>query len=216
MIVAVDGPAASGKGTLGKRLAAELGLRFLDTGVLYRAVGLKVVRDGGDLDDGEAAAAVARSLDPDSLDDPDLRGDEAAEAASRVSSVPAVRAALLDYQRRFAATPPGAVLDGRDIGTVVCPEADHKLFVTADVEVRAERRYKELQGRGTDVIYAQILRDLRTRDERDSRRAVAPLVPADDAFILDTSTLTAEEAFERAYAHIVGGGPRRRTRTETI
>ena len=216
MIVAVDGPAASGKGTLGKRLAAELGLRFLDTGVLYRAVGLKVVRDGGDLDDGEAAAAVARSLDPDSLDDPDLRGDEAAEAASRVSSVPAVRAALLDYQRRFAATPPGAVLDGRDIGTVVCPEADHKLFVTADVEVRAERRYKELQGRGTDVIYAQILRDLRTRDERDSRRAVAPLVPADDAFILDTSTLTAEEAFERAYAHIVGGGPRRRTRTETF
>ncbi|MCA8907386.1 MAG: (d)CMP kinase [Rhodospirillaceae bacterium] len=216
MIVAVDGPAASGKGTLGKRLAAELGLRFLDTGVLYRAVGLKVVRDGGDLDDGEAAAAVARSLDPDSLDDPDLRGDEAAEAASRVSSVPAVRAALLDYQRRFAATPPGAVLDGRDIGTVVCPEADHKLFVTADVEVRAERRYKELQGRGTDVIYAQILRDLRTRDERDSRRAVAPLVPADDAFILDTSTLTADEAFERAYAHIVGGGPRRRTRTETF
>lgn len=207
MIVAVDGPAASGKGTLGKRLAEVLGLRFLDTGVLYRAVGLKVLREGGDLDDPDVAAAAAGSLDPASLDDPDLRGDAAAEAASRVSAVPAVRAALLDYQRRFAAAPPGAVLDGRDIGTVICPDADHKLFVTADVETRAQRRYKELRGRGADVIYAQILRDLRTRDERDSRRAVAPLVPADDAFILDTSTLTADEAFERAFAHIVGGEP---------
>ncbi|MCB0580702.1 MAG: (d)CMP kinase [Phaeodactylibacter sp.] len=142
--------------------------------------------------------------------------NQVATALSTQKAAVGLRTDLLDYQRRFAATPPGAVLDGRDIGTVVCPEADHKLFVTADVEVRAERRYKELQGRGTDVIYAQILRDLRTRDERDSRRAVAPLVPADDAFILDTSTLTADEAFERAYAHIVGGGPRRRTRTETF
>lgn len=207
MIVAVDGPAASGKGTLGRRLAEALGLRFLDTGSLYRAVGLKVLRGGGDLDDGETAEAAARALVPDDLDDPDLRGDAAADAASRISSLPAVRAALLDYQRAFATAPPGAVLDGRDIGTVICPDAQHKLFVTADVQTRADRRYKELRARGADVIYAQILRDLRTRDERDSRRTVAPLAPADDAFVLDTSALTADEAFERAYAHIVGGGP---------
>ena len=204
MIIALDGPAASGKGTLARRLAAEFGLRHLDTGVLYRAVGMALVRSGRPPDDVAAAVAAAQGLAADDLARDDLRSDGAAEAASRVSAMPEVRAALLAYQRSFAATPPGAVLDGRDIGTVVCPNAHHKLFVTADIETRAERRYKELLARGADVIYAQVLRDLTDRDERDSRRAVSPLVPADGAFRLDTSAMTADEAFHRAHAHIVG------------
>ena len=208
MIIAVDGPAASGKGTLARRLAETFGLHYMDTGLVYRAVGMAVLRQLGHTDDPAAAEDAARALELADLDDPALRGDDAAEAASRISAIPAVRAALLCMQRRVAETPPGAVLDGRDIGTVVCPEADHKLFVTADLETRAERRLKELRGRGADVIYPDILRDLRTRDERDSRRAVAPLVPASGAFILDTSGMTADQAFDCAYAHIVGPGPR--------
>ena len=170
MIIAIDGPAASGKGTLARRIAARFGYVHLDTGKLYRAVGLAVLRAGGDPSDAAAALAAARRLDLDRLDDPALAGDDAAQAASKVAAIAEVRSALLDAQRKFAHTPPGAVLDGRDIGTVVCPGADIKLFVTADIEVRAGRRHKELLNRGEDSIYARVLQDLIERDARDSGR----------------------------------------------
>jgi cytidylate kinase len=206
-IIALDGPAASGKGTLARRLAAHFGFDHLDTGALYRAVGVLVLQSGGDPADPAAAEACARALRPDNtiLHDPALRGDDAAAAASLVATQPAVRAALLEFQHHFAAHPPGgagAVLDGRDIGTVVCPEADAKLFVTASVEVRAERRVKELQERGLAATVGAVLEDMKARDARDSRRAVAPLRPAVDAFVLDTSTLDAEQAFDAALAFI--------------
>lgn len=207
-VIAVDGPAASGKGTLARRLARQFDFAYLDTGKLYRAVGLSVVRSGGDPEDEEAAEAAARSLDVGALDDPDLAGDDAASAASKVAAIEAVRAALLEFQRNFAATPPdakgGAVLDGRDIGTVICPDATAKLFVTADVETRAERRHKELLNRGETSIYPRVLEDLKARDERDTNRASAPLKPAEDATVLDTTDLDADEAFAEAL-RIVGG-----------
>lgn len=204
MIIAVDGPVAAGKGTLARRLAEEFDLAYLDTGSLYRAVGLAVLRAGGDpADDAAALAAVAR-LRPADLSDPALREERSGNAASMVAAMPAVRAALLDYQRNFAASPPdgrgGAVLDGRDIGTVVCPEADVKLFVTASAEERARRRYQELVGRGEAVTQEEILDDLRERDARDAERAVAPLKPAVDAHLLDTSNLDIEAAFMAACA----------------
>ena len=202
MLIAIDGPAAAGKGTLARRLADHFGLALLDTGLLYRAVGMNVVRAGGDADDAALAAEAARSLTPEDLDAGDLRGDAAADAASRVSAVPDVRAALLNFQRAFAANPPGgakgAVLDGRDIGTVVCPEAESKLFVTASAEVRAERRFLELRERGLDAIHGRVLADMKERDARDSERAVSPLVPAKDAFLLDTSDLDADQVFAAA------------------
>ena len=202
MIIAIDGPAASGKGTLGRRLAAHFGLRHMDTGLLYRAAGLAILKAGGDPADPAAAEAAARALRPEDLQGDGLRSDRAAQAASKVAVIPGVRAALLDFQRAFARQPPGAVLDGRDIGTVVCPEADAKFFVTASLEVRADRRFKELRERGLDVIYPAVLQDMTQRDARDSGRAVAPLKPADDALFLDSSDLTADEAFERALAFI--------------
>ena len=202
MIIAIDGPAASGKGTLGRRLSAHFGLRHLDTGLLYRATGLAVLLAGGNPANIEAAEAAARALQPDDLDVPDLRADKAAQAASKVAAIPGVRAALLDFQRDFARRPPGAVLDGRDIGTVVCPDADAKFFVTASLEVRASRRFKELRERGHDAIYAAVLQDMTQRDARDSGRAVAPLKPAGDALFLDSSDMTADEAFESALAFI--------------
>jgi len=206
VIIAVDGPAASGKGTLARRLASHYGYAHLDTGKLYRAVGMTVLRTGGDPADPEAAAAAARDLDPSAVDAPDLAGDEAAQAASKVAAIPEVREALLQLQRDFAHKPPkeagGAVLDGRDIGTVVCPDADIKLFVTADVEVRAARRHKELLNRHETSIYARVLQDLKDRDARDSERRVAPMRPADDAFVLDTSDMDADEAFAEALKHI--------------
>jgi cytidylate kinase len=206
MIVAVDGPAASGKGTLARRLAGHFGYAHLDTGKLYRAVGYAVLAAGGDPEDAAAATKAAKSLTLDALDDPALLGDAAAVAASKVAAIPCVRAALLRFQREFAENPPhsaaGAVLDGRDIGTVVCPEADAKLFVTADLAVRAERRHKELIGRGEPSIYARVLQDLKERDARDSNRAVAPLRPARDAKILDTSALDADAAFAAALDYI--------------
>jgi CMP/dCMP kinase len=211
-VIAIDGPAASGKGTLARRIADHFGLRHLDTGLLYRAVGHAVLARGGDPAAEPDALAAARALDPASLDDPLLRSDRVAQAASQVSAIPSVRAALLAFQRDFAARPPGAVLDGRDIGTVVCPNARAKIFVTATPEARAERRWKELHGRGEGAIYASVLEDLRQRDERDSRRTVAPLVPASDAFLLDTSRLTAEQAFDRALAYVtqrIGSAPGR-------
>ncbi|WP_207460194.1 (d)CMP kinase [Azospirillum sp. SYSU D00513] len=208
VVIAIDGPAASGKGTLAKRAALAFGFAHLDTGSLYRAVGMAVLRAGMDPSDAEAAARAAWDLHPEDgiLDDPALRTDEAAQAASKVAAVPAVREALLEFQRRFASTPPGdapgAVLDGRDIGTVVCPSADAKLFVTASVEVRADRRLKELRGRGIPAIPSDVLEDMKARDARDSQRAVAPLRPAADAFVLDTSALDAEQAFAEAIGFI--------------
>ncbi len=204
LIIAVDGPAAAGKGTLARRLAAHYALAYLDTGLLYRATGLAVVRAGGDPDREADAVAAARALTPAALEDPALRGDVAADAASRVAAQPAVRTALLERQRHFAHHPPpgkqGSVLDGRDIGTVVCPEAPVKLFVTADVAVRAERRVRELQERGMEAIPETILAEMRARDARDGERAAAPLRPADDAEVVDTTHLDADAAFARAVA----------------
>ncbi len=203
MIIAIDGPAASGKGTLAKRIAAHFGLHHLDTGLLYRAVARDVQRLGAALDDAEGAAAAARALDPAELDDPDLRKPGAGEAASIVARIPQVRAALLEFQRSFARRPPGAVLDGRDIGTAVCPEADVKIYVTATPEVRAERRYLEMQGRGEAATYEGVLADIRRRDQRDASRDTAPMRSADDAFLLDTSNLDIEAAFDTAVGVIL-------------
>ena len=202
MIIAVDGPAASGKGTLARRVAHELGYVYLDTGKLYRAVGLSVLRAGGDPTDAAMAEKAARGLDAAGLDDPELAGDRAAQAASKAGSIPAVRAALLEFQRTFSRQTPGAVLDGRDIGTVVCPDADIKLYVTASDEIRAERRHKELLARGEASIYARVLQDLKERDARDSARSVAPMKPAEDAVVIDTTGLDAEAAFAEAMGYI--------------
>jgi cytidylate kinase len=197
MIIAVDGPTASGKGTISKALAAHYGLPFLDTGLLYRAVGQQVAFNGGNAD--VAADALAACAFPDALlDDPVLRNEEVGGLASRVSVHPAVRAALNQRQVDFANQPGGAVLDGRDIGTVIAPHADVKLFVTASAEVRALRRYEEMLSRGLDVDYANILADIRKRDERDSGRAEAPLKPAHNAILLDTGDLTIGAAVRKA------------------
>ena len=202
VVIAVDGPVAAGKGTLARRLADKYGYAYLDTGSLYRAVGSKVLRAGGDPADAEFAARVAESLEESDLAAKDLRSEAVGLAASKVAILPAVRAALLDYQRRFAFQPPGgragAVLDGRDIGTVVCPDAAVKLFVTARDEVRAARRHKELMDKGESVTFERVLEDLRKRDEQDRARSTAPLKPADDAHLLDTSDLAIEAAVAAA------------------
>jgi CMP/dCMP kinase len=203
MIIAIDGPAASGKGTLAKRVAVHFGLAHLDTGLLYRAVARDVRGRGEALDDATAATAAAASLDPRSLDDPALRDTGLGEAASVVARIPQVRAAMLVYQRAFARRPEGAVLDGRDIGTVVCPEADVKLFVTASAEVRAARRCRERLDRGEQAVLAMVLEDIRRRDERDAGRDVSPMRPAPDAFLLDTSNLDIEAAFDTAVGVIL-------------
>lgn len=193
MIITVDGPTASGKGTIAKALAAHFGLPHLDTGLLYRAVGRQVFLDGGDPDD--AGDALAATSFPDSLlDDPHLRNEESGGLASRVSVHPAVRQALFERQRSFAMQQGGAVLDGRDIGTVIAPEAEAKLFVTASVETRAQRRFVEMRERGVQVTLLEIEDDLRRRDERDRNREVAPLIPAKDAMVIDTSALGKNEA----------------------
>jgi len=194
MIIAIDGPAASGKGTLGKRLAAHYGLRHLDTGLLYRAVA-KMVLDGGHRPDEHVhAIAAAKATDPAHFDEVALKQYNVGEAASVVSAIPEVRAALFSFQQEFAAVPPGAVLDGRDIGTVICPNADVKIFVTATPETRAKRRTLELSGRGEHPVEADVLADIRRRDERDSSRAAAPLRQAADAHLLDTTNLDIEAA----------------------
>ena len=208
MVIAIDGPAASGKGTLARRLALHYGLPHLDTGLLYRAVALTLLDDAGDVDDASAAAAAAEALTADRLGDPRLRERAMGEAASRVSSVPAVRAALLDWQRRFAGDGGGAVLDGRDIGTVVCPEAPVKLFITASPEERARRRHRELAQRGEETTLAAILADIRARDARDANRAAAPLKAAEDAVVLDTTDLDADAAFAAAVAVVERTRPR--------
>ncbi|HJZ33138.1 MAG TPA: (d)CMP kinase [Hyphomicrobiaceae bacterium] len=212
MIIAIDGPAASGKGTLAKRVALHFDLPHLDTGLLYRAVARDLRHGGGDLENADLAAAVARKLDPTSLDDPQLRGPVLAEAASLVARFPNVRAALIELQRAFAAQTAGAVLDGRDIGTVVCPDATVKLYVTASPEVRARRRHLEMVGRGERIEYAAVLADIKRRDERDAGREAAPMRPASDAILLDTSNLDIETAFEMAVGVIARKvGQRRRT-----
>ena len=200
MIIAIDGPAASGKGTLGKRLAAHYGLRHLDTGLLYRAVAKAVVDAGHRPDDAAHAAAAAKALDPRTFDEAALKTPAVGEAASIVSAIGEVRAALLDFQRAFAAAPPGAVLDGRDIGTVICPDADVKIFVTASPQVRAARRTREFRAAGAAVTEADILADILRRDARDTSRAAAPLKPAADAHVLDTTFLDIEGAVTAAVA----------------
>lgn len=202
VVIAVDGPAAAGKGTLAKKLARHFGYAHLETGLLYRAVGGKLLENNEDPADEVAAIRAAKRLRPQDLDDPALRDDRVAEAASKVAAIPGVRAALLDFQRDFARRPPGgvsgAVLDGRDVGTVVCPDADIKLFITAGVEVRAERRVRELRERGLEAIHSRVLHEMQERDARDSKRAVAPLVPAKDSIVIDTGNLDADGVFARA------------------
>ncbi|MBN8918393.1 MAG: (d)CMP kinase [Rhizobiales bacterium] len=201
MVIAIDGPAASGKGTLARRLAAYYGLPHLDTGLLYRAVAARCIALGR-LADEWASEQAAKTLDVADLDPEALRTAELGEGASVVAARPGVRAALLDLQRRFAAQPGGAVLDGRDIGTVICPEAPAKLFVTARPDVRADRRFRELRGRGETISYDTVLADILKRDERDSGRSSAPLLKADDAVLLDTSDLGIEAAFAAALAMV--------------
>jgi CMP/dCMP kinase len=198
MIIAIDGPAASGKGTLGKRLAAHYGLRHLDTGLLYRAVAKAVLDASKQSSDKTAAVAAARSLNPASFDEVVLKSHAVGEAASVVSAIPEVRAALLAFQRDFAAQPPGAVLDGRDIGTVICPNADVKIFVTATPEVRARRRAAEYRAQGRNIDEITVLADIRKRDERDIGRAAAPLKQATDAHLLDTTHLDIDAAIRAA------------------
>jgi len=199
LVIAIDGPAASGKGAIAARLAAHYGLPHLDTGLLYRAVGVKVLNDGHSPDDPEAAEAAARSMIPAGLaEDARLTTGEAGEAASRVAGHPGVRAALLELQQDFAAQPGGAVLDGRDIGTVIAPDATAKLFVTASPEVRARRRWLQLTARGDIIAFDEMLADILRRDERDAGRGAAPMVPAIDAVLLDTTELDIETAFDAA------------------
>jgi CMP/dCMP kinase len=198
MIIAIDGPAASGKGTLGKCIAAHYGLAHLDTGKLYRAVARDTLAGGGDPSDAEAAFAAAKALDPKTLADPALIDGKLGEAASLVARHPGVRDALLAYQRSFALRKAGAVLDGRDIGTVICPDAEVKLFVTATPEERARRRYIELKRAGMAISEEDVLAEIRRRDERDKGRATAPLRRADDAALLDTTNLDIDAAFRAA------------------
>jgi cytidylate kinase len=200
MIIAIDGPAASGKGTLGKRLAAHYGLRHLDTGLLYRAVAKALLDEGTPLDDRAAAVAAARALDASAFDAKVLKSHAVGEAASLVSAIPEVRDALLDFQRDFGRSPPGAVLDGRDIGTVIFPDAEVKILVTATAQERARRRTIELEAAGRKVSEAEILADILRRDERDTKRAVAPLKAAPDAHLLDTTHLDIDAAFRAAVA----------------
>jgi cytidylate kinase len=206
-VIAIDGPAAAGKGTLARRLAAHLGYAYLDTGLLYRAVAARMLAAGADPADEQAAVAQARALSPGDLARPDLRDDRIAKAASQVAAIDGVRQALLGFQRAFAASPPdgapGAVLDGRDVGTVVCPDAGVKLFITASLAVRAARRLKELRERGLEAIDTAVLREMRERDARDSERAIAPLRPADDAVVIDTGEVDPDGVLAAALA-IVG------------
>jgi cytidylate kinase len=212
MIIAIDGPAASGKGTLGKRLAAHFGLRHLDTGLIYRAVAKALLDAGSALDDKPRAVAMAKALDPATFDEKALKGHDIGEAASVVSAIPEVREALLKFQRDFARISPGAVLDGRDIGTVICPDAEVKIFVVAAPQERARRRALELRAAGQSVSDADILADILKRDERDRLRAAAPLKAAPDAHELDTTSLNIEQSVTAAIA-IVEKATARTTRS---
>jgi cytidylate kinase len=206
MIVAVDGPAAAGKGTLARRLAAHFDFAFLDTGLLYRATAMHLAEAGKRASDVEAAEAAAKLVTAADIGDKRLRGEAVGQLASAVAAIPAVRTALLQFQRDFIDRPPGgkagAVVDGRDIGTVVCPQAEAKIFITASAEERARRRVKELRERGVEAIYGAVLQDMQDRDARDSQRRTSPLRPADDAFVLDTTDLDADSAFAAARDYV--------------
>ena len=206
VVIAVDGPAASGKGTLSNNLARHFNYARLDTGLIYRALGLKVLKGGADPNDQNKIVRIAGNLSLHDFDPEGLRGENVGAVASRIAAIPEVRKILLEYQRNFASCPPngklGAVLDGRDIGSVVCPDARFKIFLFADTEVRAARRFKELQERGSKAIHSRILRDMKDRDTRDSLRSIAPLKPAKDAFVLDVSHLDADEVLVAALNYI--------------
>lgn len=210
MIIAIDGPAASGKGTLARKLAQRLGYAYLDTGALYRAVAFRVLESGGNPDtEADAARAAKAPFKPQDLQNPALRTDDIGQAASTAAKFPSVRQALLEFQKDFAANPSdpafgGVILDGRDIGTVICPDAPVKLFVTASTEERSKRRHLELTGKGIETTYEEVLADMLERDKRDSERSEAPLKPASDAHILDTSTMSEGEVMERALSIIRG------------
>lgn len=207
-VITIDGASATGKGTLAHKLQEKLGFAYLDTGALYRAVGWRMLQAGMDPENPAQAEQVARSLPPAEMavlqNNPELRNEQVGSAASKVSAIPAVRKALFDFQRQFAAQPQGAILDGRDAGTVICPEADFKIFLTARDEIRAQRRFKELQSKGLCAILEDVLSDIQTRDKRDRERATSPLRPAEDAFVLDTSGLTPDDVFARVMRHIEG------------
>jgi len=206
MIIAIDGPSGSGKGTLARKLADHFDLAYLDTGLLYRAVAYKLIKADIDFSDEAAATQIAQTLQPTDLNSPELRGDHAASAASKVAVIKGVRDGLLEFERNFAQNPPnakkGSVLDGRDIGTFVLPGADFKFFITASVEVRAQRRYKELLKRGMESIYTTVLENMQERDRRDTQRSVCPLTSAKDAYIIDTSDKNADEVSEDAIKYI--------------
>jgi cytidylate kinase len=206
VVITIDGPVAAGKGTLARRIARDRGYAYLDTGSLYRATALRLIRGGANQDDPAAASAAAAAIEPSDLDDPALRDEAVGNLASKVAAMPEVRHTLLEFQRNFASHPPdgaaGAVLDGRDTGTVVCPGADAKLFVTASMDERARRRYLELRSKGADVDEATVRADLEARDARDSARTVAPLTAAPDAYLLDTSNLAIDSAFQAAKSFV--------------
>jgi len=209
LLIAVDGPAASGKGTLARKLATHFGIPYLDTGKLYRYVGYQILKKNIDPESCRSGAALKQAIDiankiqPENLNEKALNSEESGRAASIISGIPEIRAALLEFQRNIAKSPAGAVLDGRDIGTVVCPEADFKLFVTASLTARAKRRYKELQSMGLSVIYPAVLEDLQARDERDSLRKISPLVPAKGAIHIDTTDMDEAAVFEKALSIIM-------------
>ena len=202
MIIAVDGPSAAGKGTLARGIAKHYGFHFLDTGALYRMVGLQMLRTQSDFSDVAKAAEFASTLNPIDFADLELRGEVVGSAASKVAAIPEVRLALLKFQRDFAAREPGAVLDGRDIGTVICPDADVKFFITASVEARSQRRFKELLGLGMSASIAAVTTDIKARDTRDATRSTAPTRPAADAIVIDTSGLGVDEALKLVLATI--------------
>jgi cytidylate kinase len=206
IVITIDGPVAAGKGTLARRIARDRGYAYLDTGSLYRATALRLIRAGAHQNDPVSASAAAAAIEPGDLDDPALRDEAVGNLASKVAAMPEVRHTLLEYQRNFASHPPGgapgAVLDGRDTGTVVCPDADAKLFVTATMAERARRRYHELRSKGEDVDEATVRADLEARDARDSARTVAPLTAAPDAYLLDTSNLAIDSAFQAAKSFV--------------
>jgi cytidylate kinase len=213
MIIALDGPSAAGKGTLARRLAEHYGLALLDTGLIYRAVAARLLAGSGGGGERERAIDAAQKLRPQDLEQPGLRTEAVGVMASKIAAIPEVRLHLIDFQRKFAKNPPGdaagSILDGRDIGTVICPDADVKIFLTASAEARAERRFQELQAAGAAPIKARVLADMHERDVRDSARSAAPLVPAADAFQLDTTTLSADQVFDRVVKHIDGKRSRR-------
>ena len=197
MIIAIDGPAASGKGTLAKKLAEYFNLSYLDTGSIYRALGYKIIKAGGDPSDKEFAIKMAKELTEEDIKNPHLYDEGIGKAASIVAVIEDVRKILYAYQRDFSQRAGGAVLDGRDIGTVICPDADLKFYITADIEARAKRRFKQLQNKGNNIIYQSVLEDLQRRDERDKGRTVAPLMKANDATHVDTTNMPVSEVFEK-------------------